>query len=93
MGRWETGDSRVRPETGFQGEATGDKSLDRELRETGVRTGASPTGKIRHGRPGRLMLSRQNIFFPDEDQGDFFLNLALSRRYFSSQPQPVPKSY
>ena len=42
-----------------------DKSLDRELRETSVRTGASPTGRTHHGRPGRLTLSRQNIFFPD----------------------------
>ena len=66
MGRWETVDSHVRPETGFQGEATGHKSLDRELRETGVRTGASLTGRTRHECPGHLTLSRQNIFFPDD---------------------------
>jgi len=65
MGCWEIGDSRGRSETGFRGEATGDKSLDRELRETGVRTGASSTGRTRHERPGHLTLSRQNIFFPD----------------------------
>jgi len=65
MGCWETGHSHERPKAGFQGEATGDKSLNRELRETGVRTGVSPTGRTHHGHPGRLTLSRQNIFFPD----------------------------
>jgi len=65
IGRWEIGDSCGCPETGFRGEATGEKSLDRELRETGVRTGASPTGRMRHGHPRRLTLSRQNIFFPN----------------------------
>jgi len=43
----------------------GDKSLDRELREPSVWTGASSTGRTRHGCSGRLTLSRQNIFFPD----------------------------
>jgi len=58
IGRWETGDSHMSLETGFRGEATGDKSPDRELRETGVRTGASLTGRTRHRHPVCLMLLR-----------------------------------
>jgi len=50
----------------LSGEATEDRSLNRVLRETSVWMGASPTGRTCHGRPRLLMLSRQNIFFPDE---------------------------
>jgi len=56
----------VRLKTSLRGEATGDKSLDRELRETGIQTKVSPTARMRHGHPRHLILSRQNIFFVDD---------------------------
>jgi len=88
IGRWETGDSPWRPETGFRGEAMGDKSPDRILRETGIRTGASPTGRTRHGRPGHLTLSRQNIFFADV----FDCNIIAHNITSASMPPTLEKA-
>jgi len=55
----------VHLKTGSQREAMRDKSLNRELRETGIWMGASPTSRMCHGHPGYLTLLKQNIFFPN----------------------------